>query len=260
MPKNTIELQLPSYMEVLDLGMTPTRSPLSGTAYHEGMMSPSCLLSPNLCQSPNTDARPSSPGYNPSSPGQIPTSPGYSPTSPGYGHTSSNYNPNSPSYSTHLHIQSCYTILQSNLSFVQHKSNLSFVQHNIAFVRAYLTILQPYIAIIQPPLCQPIAPLLLVTAELHQELHQPTALHPKVIILSQPHTDDRWPTHQVVQECHLPVDKSNVQNSTHMKYLCGYASFLVPVGCPTSTSYSPPSPSYSRSSPTYRPTSSHNEG
>ncbi|GAY69273.1 hypothetical protein CUMW_270620, partial [Citrus unshiu] len=90
--------------------------------------------------------------------------------------------------------------------------------HNIAFVRAYLTILQPYIAIIQPPLCQPIAPLLLVTAELHQELHQPTALHPKVIILSQPHTDDRWPTHQVVQECHLPVDKSNVQSDINFVF------------------------------------------
>ncbi|GAY44629.1 hypothetical protein CUMW_083360, partial [Citrus unshiu] len=55
------------------------------------------------------------------------------------------------------------------------------------------------------PLCRPIAPLHLVTAQLHQELHQPTALHPKVIILSQPHTDHRRPNHQVVQECHLPV-------------------------------------------------------
>lgn len=48
MPKNTIELQLPSYMEDLDFGMTPGQSPVSGTPYREGMMSPTCLLSPSL--------------------------------------------------------------------------------------------------------------------------------------------------------------------------------------------------------------------
>ncbi|MBA0770003.1 hypothetical protein Gotri_018685, partial [Gossypium trilobum] len=118
MLKNAIELQLPSYMEGLEFGMTPARSPVSGTPYHEGMMSPSYLLSPNLRLSPISDAQfspyvggmafsptsspgysPSSPGYSPSSPGYSPTSPGYSPTSPGYSPTSPGYSPTSPTYS-----------------------------------------------------------------------------------------------------------------------------------------------------------------
>ncbi|KAL0920751.1 hypothetical protein M5K25_009916 [Dendrobium thyrsiflorum] len=133
MLQQAIELQLPSYMEGLDFGMTPARSPISGTPYHEGMMSPSYLLSPNIRSSPITDAQfspyvggmafspsstpgyspsspvysPSSPGYSPTSPGYSPTSPGYSPTSPGlmcaasptYSPTSPTYSPTSPSYS-----------------------------------------------------------------------------------------------------------------------------------------------------------------
>ncbi|KAH0971039.1 hypothetical protein GBA52_023195 [Prunus armeniaca] len=139
MLKNAIELQLPSYMDGLDFGMTPSRSPVSGTPYHEGMMSPNYLLSPNLRLSPISDAQfspyvggmafsptfisgysPSSPGYSPSSPGYSPTplvivpplpgtaplllgysptSPAYSPTSPSYSPTSPSYSPTSPSYS-----------------------------------------------------------------------------------------------------------------------------------------------------------------
>lgn len=117
MLKSTIELQLPSSMEGLDLGMTPARSPLSGTPYPEGTMSPSCLLSPSLRQFPITDAQfyfspyagalalspTTSPGYSPSSLGcnpsscrHNPTSPEYSPTSPGYSPTSPGYSSNSP--------------------------------------------------------------------------------------------------------------------------------------------------------------------
>ncbi|RLM69415.1 hypothetical protein C2845_PM17G10290 [Panicum miliaceum] len=47
MLKQVIELQLPSYLEG-DFGMTPAPSPLSGTPYHEGMMSPSYLMSPDF--------------------------------------------------------------------------------------------------------------------------------------------------------------------------------------------------------------------
>ncbi|CAA6666731.1 unnamed protein product [Spirodela intermedia] len=36
MLQQAIELQLPSYMEGLDYGMTPSRSPIMGTPYHEG--------------------------------------------------------------------------------------------------------------------------------------------------------------------------------------------------------------------------------
>ncbi|RWR79266.1 DNA-directed RNA polymerase II subunit 1 [Cinnamomum micranthum f. kanehirae] len=113
MLQQAIELQLPSYMEGLDFGVTPSRSPNSGP---EGMMSPN-WFSPNPRSSPITEAQfspyvggmafspsspgfsPSSPGYSPSSPGYSPTSPGYSPTSPGYSPTSPGYSPSSPTYS-----------------------------------------------------------------------------------------------------------------------------------------------------------------
>ncbi|TXG59865.1 hypothetical protein EZV62_014438 [Acer yangbiense] len=61
MLKNAIELQLPSYMEGLDFGMTPAHAQFS--PYVGGM-----AFSPT-----------SSPGYSPSSPGYSPSSPGYSP-------------------------------------------------------------------------------------------------------------------------------------------------------------------------------------
>ncbi|KAK1589379.1 hypothetical protein Q3G72_033404 [Acer saccharum] len=129
MLKNAIELQLPSYMEGLDFGMTPARSPISGTPYHDSMMSPNYLLSPNLRLSPISDAQfspyvdgmafspTSSPSYSPSSTGYSPSSPGYSPTSPGRkgslkpeaqvarvppytsGRNPADYSPSSPQYS-----------------------------------------------------------------------------------------------------------------------------------------------------------------
>ncbi|KAL0872475.1 hypothetical protein Bca101_022180 [Brassica carinata] len=116
MLKNAIELQLPSYMDGLDFGMTPARSPISGTPYHESMMTPNYLSSPNLRLSPTSDAQfspyvsgmafspSSSPGYSPASTGRSPTCPGYSPTSPYYSPTSPIYSPTSPIYrptSTH---------------------------------------------------------------------------------------------------------------------------------------------------------------
>ncbi|CAK7355676.1 unnamed protein product [Dovyalis caffra] len=119
MLKNAIELQLPSYMEGLDFGMTPGRSPVSGTPYHDSMMSP--MPSPNLRMSPTLDGvafspyvggmafspglspASTSPGYSPSSPvyspGYSPTSPSYSPASPNYSPASPNYSPTSPTYS-----------------------------------------------------------------------------------------------------------------------------------------------------------------
>ncbi|KAF8406664.1 hypothetical protein HHK36_008754 [Tetracentron sinense] len=111
MLQQAIELQLPSYMEGLDFGMTPSHSPFMGTPHHEAIMSPSYLLSPNACLSPITDAQFSpyvggmafsptlSPGYSPSSSGYSPSSPGYSLTSPGYSLTSPGYSPTSPTYS-----------------------------------------------------------------------------------------------------------------------------------------------------------------
>ncbi|KAK3424808.1 hypothetical protein EUGRSUZ_F01570 [Eucalyptus grandis] len=111
MSKHAFELQLPSYMDGLDFGTTPARSPISGTPYHGGVMSPSYLLSPNLRLTPTTDAQfspyvggmafspASSPGYSPPSTGYRPSSPGYAPMPPGYRPTSLGYSPTSPNYS-----------------------------------------------------------------------------------------------------------------------------------------------------------------
>ncbi|KAF8022821.1 hypothetical protein BT93_F0363 [Corymbia citriodora subsp. variegata] len=116
MSKHAIELQLPSYMDGLDFGMTPACSPISGTPYHGSTMSPSYLLSPNPRLSPTTDAQfspyaggmafspASSPGYSPST-GYSPPLPGYSlnslgcsPTSPQYSSISRWYSPTTPTY------------------------------------------------------------------------------------------------------------------------------------------------------------------
>ncbi|KAK1324599.1 DNA-directed RNA polymerase II subunit RPB1 [Acorus calamus] len=102
MLEKAIELQLPSYMEALDFGMTPSRSPMSGTPYHEGMMSPSYLFSPNARLSPTTDAQ-FSPyvggmAFSPTSPYDSGSSPNYSPTSPQYS-PSAGYSPTAPGYS-----------------------------------------------------------------------------------------------------------------------------------------------------------------
>ncbi|CAD5180600.1 unnamed protein product [Musa acuminata subsp. malaccensis] len=123
MLQQAIELPLPSYMMDgggFDFGTTPSASPnYAWASYHEGMMSPGYLLSPQIRASPLTtaaqfspyvagmafspspslDYSPSSPGYSPASPAYSPTSPAYSPTSPSYSPTSPRYSPASPSYS-----------------------------------------------------------------------------------------------------------------------------------------------------------------
>ncbi|BAS92312.1 Os05g0151000 [Oryza sativa Japonica Group] len=114
MLKQAIELQLPSYVEGLDFGMmTSACSPISGTPYHQGMMSPSYLLSPDIRASPTAaDAQfspyvggmafspVSSPGnYTPSSGGGYSPSPPVCTPGPGSFTSSSPYNPVSPFYS-----------------------------------------------------------------------------------------------------------------------------------------------------------------
>ena len=48
MLQHEISLQIHSYMEGLDFGMSQTRSPITGTPYHDAMMSPNYFLIPNL--------------------------------------------------------------------------------------------------------------------------------------------------------------------------------------------------------------------
>ncbi|GKE70847.1 DNA-directed RNA polymerase II subunit 1, partial [Tanacetum coccineum] len=80
-----IDVQLPSYIDGLDIGMTLRRSPM--TPFHDGSMSPSYPFSPTSSPSPTF------PGYSPTSPSYSPTSPSYSSTSPGYNPSLAKYSP-----------------------------------------------------------------------------------------------------------------------------------------------------------------------
>ncbi|KAK3119088.1 hypothetical protein QOZ80_9BG0713640 [Eleusine coracana subsp. coracana] len=134
MLQQAIELQIPSYGEGLDFGMTPACSPISRIPYCDGMMSPSYQLSPNIVTSPvNTDAS-FSPyvGHMRFSP--VPSYEGYSP-SPVYGQENG-YNPTP-----------YIAIIQSNVDFIQ--SGIYFLQPDIVWLQPNLTRVQPNIAKLQ---------------------------------------------------------------------------------------------------------------
>ncbi|GJN25505.1 hypothetical protein PR202_gb13340 [Eleusine coracana subsp. coracana] len=161
MLQQAIELQIPSYGEGLDFGMTPACSPISRIPYCDGMMSPSYQLSPNIVTSPvNTDASfspyvghmrfspvPSYEGYSPSpvygqENGYNPTVSAYSPVSPIHTCTSSLYSPASPIYTPPY-----IAIIQSNVDFIQ--SGIYFLQPDIVWLQPNLTRVQPNIAKLQ---------------------------------------------------------------------------------------------------------------
>ncbi|OIV94865.1 hypothetical protein TanjilG_22062 [Lupinus angustifolius] len=233
MLKNAIELQLPSYMDGLDFGMTPARSPISGTPYHEGLMSPSYLLSPNLRLSPTTDAQfspyvggmafspasspgysPSSPGYSPSSPGYSPTSPGYSPTSPGYSPTSPGYSPTSPTYSPSSPGYSPTSPAYSPTSPSYSPTSPSYSPTS--------------------PSYSPTSP-----------SYSPTS----------PSYSPTSPSYSPTSPAYSPTSPSYSPTSPSYSPTSPSYSPTSPSYSPTSPSYSPTSPSYSPTSPAYSPTS-----
>ncbi|KAI3900610.1 hypothetical protein MKW92_014885 [Papaver armeniacum] len=227
MLQQAIEIQLPSYMEGLDFGMTPSRSPIMGTPYHEGIMSPNYLLSPNARSSPLSDAQfspyvrgmafsPTSPlRYSPSSlgysspPAYTPTSLAYSPTSPSYSPTSPSYSPISPSYSP---------------------SSPAYSQASPAYSPTSPSYSHP-----SPSYC-PISP-----------SYSP----------SSPGYSPTSPAYSPTSPSYSPTSPSYYHTSPSYSYSPSSPAYspTSPVYSPTSPSYSPMSSSYSPTSPSYSPTS-----
>ncbi|XP_022880719.1 DNA-directed RNA polymerase II subunit 1-like [Olea europaea var. sylvestris] len=255
MLKQAIEIPLPSYMEGgMDFGMTPARSPHSGTPYHDGMMSPSYLLSPNLRLSPVTDAQfspyaggmafsptsspgysPSSPGYSPSSPGYSPTSPGYSPTSPGYSPTSPTYSPSSPGYSPTSPAYSPTSPSYSPTSPSYSPTSPSYSPTSPSY--------SPTSPSYSPtsPAYSPTSPAYSPTSP----AYSPTS----------PSYSPTSPSYSPTSPSYSPTSPSYSPTSPSYSPTSPAYSPTSPGYSPTSPSYSPTSPSYSPTSPSYNPTS-----
>ncbi|CAI9763520.1 unnamed protein product [Fraxinus pennsylvanica] len=248
MLKQAIEIPLPSYMEGgMDFGMTPARSPHSGTPYHDGMMSPSYLLSPSLRLSPVTDAQfspyaggmafsptsspgysPSSPGYSPSSPGYSPTSPGYSPTSPGYSPTSPTYSPSSPGYSPTSPAYSPTSPSYSPTSPSYSPTSPSYSPTSPSYSPT-------------SPAYSPTSPAYSPTSP----AYSPTS----------PSYNPTSPSYSPTSPSYSPTSPSYSPTSPSYSPTSPSYSPTSPAYSPTSPGYSPTSPSYSPTSPSYSPTS-----
>lgn len=247
MLQHALDVQLPSYMDGLDFGMTPARSPISGTPYHDGMMSPNYLLSPNLRLSPIGDAQfspyvggmgfsptsspgysPSSPGYSPSSPGYSPTSPGYSPTSPGYSPTSPGYSPTSPTYSPSSPGYSPTSPTYSPTSPSYSPTSPSYSPTSPSYSPT-------------SPSYSPTSPSYSPTSP----AYSPTS----------PAYSPTSPSYSPTSPSYSPTSPSYSPTSPSYSPTSPAYSPTSPGYSPTSPSYSPTSPSYSPTSPSYNPSS-----
>ncbi|CAL9190410.1 unnamed protein product [Musa hybrid cultivar] len=275
MLQQAIELQLPSYMDGgfggpggFDFGMTPSRSPISGTPYHEGMMSPSYLLSPNIRASPITDAQfspyvggmafspssspgysPSSPGYSPSSPGYSPTSPGYSPTSPGYSPTSPGYSPTSPTYSPSSPGYSPTSPAYSPTSPSYSPTSPSYSPTSPSYSPTSPTY-SPTSPSYSPtsPSYSPTSPSYSPTSP----VYSPTS---PAYSPTSPAYSPTSPSYSPTSPSYSPTSPSYSPTSPSYSPTSPSYSPTSPAYSPTSPGYSPTSPSYSPTSPSYSPTS-----
>ncbi|KAL4361846.1 hypothetical protein GQ457_04G021960 [Hibiscus cannabinus] len=278
MLKNAIELQLPSYVEGLEFGMTPARSPVSGTPYHEGMMSPNYLLSPNLRLSPISDAQFSpyvggmafsptlSPGYSPSSPGYSPTSPGYSPTSPGYSPTSPTYSPSSPGYSPTSPAYSPTSPSYSPTSPSYSPTSPSYSPTSPSY--------SPTSPSYSPtsPAYSPTSPSYSPTSPSYSPTSPSYSPTSPAYSPTSPGYSPTSPSYSPTSPSYSPTSPSYNPQSAKYSPSLAYSpssprlspsspySPTSPNYSPTSPSYSPTSPSYSPSSPTYSPSSPYNSG
>uniref|UniRef100_A0A0E0DM49 DNA-directed RNA polymerase subunit n=1 Tax=Oryza meridionalis TaxID=40149 RepID=A0A0E0DM49_9ORYZ len=246
MLKQAMELQLPSYVEGLDFGMmTPACSPISGTPYHQGMMSPSYLLSPDIRASPTAaDAQfspyvggmafspVSSPGnYTPSSGGGYSPSPPVCTPGPGSFTSSSPYNPVSPFYLPASPVYSPASPLSCPLT------SPSYVPTSL-----------PY---------SPTSPIYSATSPIYSPsspIYSPTSLSYNSTGPSYSPTSPVYsptsPVYNPTSSAYSPTSPSYSPTSPSYSY-----SPTSPSYSPTSPSYSPTSPSYSPTSPSYSPTS-----
>ncbi|EFJ10314.1 hypothetical protein SELMODRAFT_128226 [Selaginella moellendorffii] len=259
MLEHAIELQLPSYMETADFGL----GGVTGTPHHEGMMSPSYLLSPNLRASPITDAQfspyvggitfspgaysplspayspagyspaspnysPSSPTYSPSSPAYSPASPAYSPSSPGYSPASPAYSPTSPSYSPTSPSYSPTSPSYSPTSPSYSPTSPSYSPTSPSYSPT-------------SPSYSPTSPSYSPTSP----SYSPTS----------PSYSPTSPSYSPTSPSYSPTSPSYSPTSPSYSPTSPSYSPTSPSYSPTSPSYSPTSPSYSPTSPSYSPTS-----
>lgn len=254
MLQHAIEVHLPSYVEGLEFGMTPARSPISGTPYHESMMSPSYLYSPNLRLSPSSDAQfspfvsamafspaaspymaPGSPGYSPTSPGYSPTSPGYSPTSPTYSPGSPGYSPTSPAYSPTSPSYSPTSPSYSPTSPSYSPTSPSYSPTSPSYSPT-------------SPAYSPTSPAYSPTSPAYSPTspsYSPTS----------PSYSPTSPSYSPTSPSYSPTSPSYSPTSPSYSPTSPSYSPTSPAYSPTSPGYSPTSPSYSPTSPSYSPTS-----
>lgn len=262
MLKQAIEIPLPSYMEGnLEFGMTPGRSPITGTPYHEGMMSPSYLLSPNVRLSPASDAQfspyvsgmafsptsspgysPSSPGYSPSSPGYSPTSPGYSPTSPGYSPTSPGYSPTSPTYSPSSPGYSPTSPAYSPTSPSYSPTSPSYSPTSPSYSPT-------------SPSYSPTSPSYSPTSPAYSPTSPAYSPTSPAYSPTSPSYSPTSPSYSPTSPSYSPTSPSYSPTSPSYSPTSPSYSPTSPAYSPTSPGYSPTSPSYSPTSPSYSPTS-----
>ncbi|CAN1122262.1 DNA-directed RNA polymerase II subunit RPB1 [Linum perenne] len=259
MLKKAIELQLPSFMDGLEFGMTPGRSPMSGTPYHDGMMSPNYLLSPSSRLSPISDAQfspyvggmafspasspgysPSSPGYSPSSPGYSPTSPGYSPTSPGYSPTSPGYSPTSPTYSPSSPGYSPTSPAYSPTSPSYSPTSPSYSPTSPSYSPT-------------SPSYSPTSPSYSPTSPSYSPTSPSYSPTSPVYSPTSPAYSPTSPSYSPTSPSYSPTSPSYSPTSPSYSPTSPSYSPTSPAYSPTSPGYSPTSPSYSPTSPSYNP-------
>ncbi|KAL2896712.1 DNA-directed RNA polymerase II subunit 1 [Bienertia sinuspersici] len=248
MLQHAFELQLPSYVEGLEFGKAPAGSPIIGTPYHDGIVSPNYLLSPNphhyspfsgaefspfiggtaMAFSP-TASSPRSTGYSPASPDYSPISPIYNPRSPNYSPISPVYSPNSPSY--------------TSFSPVYNPSSRSYSPISPDYSPA-----SPYYSPGSPN-CSPISPAYTPTTPYYSPSspnYNPTSS--RSYSPTSPFYSPSSPSYSPTSPAYTPTSPSYSPSSP------SYTP-TSPAYSPTSPSYSPTSPSYSPTSPSYSPTS-----
>ncbi|MQM18247.1 hypothetical protein Taro_051232 [Colocasia esculenta] len=272
-----VELQLPSYMEGFDLGMTPAHSSLTASPYHDlQMMSPSYLYSPNARASPTTDARFSpyisgrapasppnpSPGhttlitpltgleYTPFSPVNNPTSPTDAHASPSYSPTSLAYTPTSPSYSPTPSSSPTSPAIYSPTSPTYSPTSPIYSPTSPTY--------SPTSPIYSPtsPLYSPTSPLYSPTSPTYNPtspLYSPTS---PTYNPTSPLYSPTSPTYSPTSPFYSPTSPSYSPTSPVYNAPSPSYSPIASSYSPTSPSYSPSSPTYTPSSPTYAPGSS----
>ncbi|XLU31412.1 hypothetical protein S245_067478, partial [Arachis hypogaea] len=257
MIKNAFDLQLPSYMDGLDFGMTPAHFSMS-TPYLDGLMSPTHLSSPNLRPSPinnavfspygmacgysayRSDYSISSPAYDPVSPKYTPTSPVYSPVSPSYSPLSPTYTPTSPAYSP---ISPAYS--PSSPGYSPTSPSYSPISPTYSPSSPWYSPTSPSYSPISPTY-SPSSPWYSPTSPSYSPISP-------IYSPSSPEYSPTSPSYSPISPAYIPSSPGYSPTSPSYSPTSPYYSRLSAEYSPTSPYYSPSSPTYSPSSPKFSP-------